>query len=217
MTPAQILATTRAQIDETTANFYSDDEIYAYMWQSEILINNETESAETTDVSINTVINTAEYAIPTDCLFIKRVWWDSNRLQKVDFRELENQEGLAYGHTIASGQPYAYYQYGAYLGFYPTPNAVKNVKIWYVKQPTVITSSSTVFSIPQLFHHLIPDYCLWRMWGKDQEENRASFHKALWESNLQTAIRAWWKYKRSDKVLQAKDSDRFPNTYAGMI
>jgi len=217
MTPAQILASIRAQVDEATANFYSDNEIYAYMWQGECAINDEVECAEGTDTSITTVIGTAEYTKPTDMLFAKRVFWDKYRLQKIDFRELENQEGLSYGADIQSGQPYGYYEFADQIGFYPTPNAAQAVKIWYIKQPAVITSSSTTFTIPQLFHDLIPDYCLWRMWGKDQEENRAAFHKQQWEENLLAAKIRWAKYKKSDKIIVVKDSDRFPNSYAGMI
>jgi hypothetical protein len=217
MTPAQILASIRSQIDEATANFYTDNEIYAYMWQAECTINNEVECAESTDTSITTVNGTAEYTKPTDMIFAKRVWWYLMRMQKIDFRMLENQEGLSYGSTIQTGQPYAYYEYADKIGFYPTPNAAQAVKIWYIKQPVVLTSSSTAFTIPQLFHHLIPDYCLWRMWAKDQEENRAADHQNRWNLNLQIAKQSWAKYKNSDAIIVVKDGDRYPNTYAGMV
>jgi hypothetical protein len=217
MTPAQILATVRAQIDEVTADFYSDDEIYAYMWQAEIEINNLTKCAEAIDTSTTTEVGTAEYAKPSDCLLIIRLLWDSNRMKKIDFRELENQEGLTYGHTIAQSQPYAYYEYGNNIGLYPTPNAAKTIKFYHIKQPAVITNVSTAFTIPQDFHHLIPDYCLWRMWGKDQEEPRAGFHKNQWEINLSRAVITWANHRRADKLGVVKDSDTYPNTYAGMI
>jgi len=217
MTPAQILASIRAQFNEPTANFCTDAEIYQYLWEAETKINNTTECAESTDASINTIIGTAEYTLPANILFVKRVQWDYVRLKKIDFRELENQEGQSYGNPIAQAQPYAYYLYGSIIGFYPTPNLAEKVVMWTIVQPTLCNSGSTSFTVPQLFHHLFEDYCLYRMFSKDQEDNRAAFYKDNFEKNLQEAISSWNKSKSSDRLYMVKDGDRFPSVYPGMI
>jgi hypothetical protein len=217
MTPAQILTSIRAQFNEPTPNFITDSEIYQYLWEAETTINNLTECNEATDATINTIIGTAEYSLPSTVLFVKRVLWDYVRLKKIDFRELENQEGQSYGNPVASAQPYAYYLYGPSIGFYPTPNLVKNVKMWVITQPVLCTSGSTAFTIPQLFHHLFADYCLYRMFSKDQEDNRTAFYKAKWDEALAQAVRSWNQSKSSDKIYMVKDADRYPNVYPGMI
>jgi len=212
-----VLATIRAQIDESAEGFYTDNEIYAYIWQAEIEINNLCGCAETTDSSTTTTAGTAEYSKPTDCLRIVRLLWDSNRMKKIDFRELENNEGFTYGHTIAQSQPWAYYEYGANIGLYPTPNATKTIKFYYVQQPAQITDVSTAFTIPLDFHVLISDYCLYRMWGKDQEETRSVNHKKLFDENLMRAVSSWTKRRNADRIMVVKDSEIYPITDAGMI
>lgn len=217
MTPAQIFATVRAQFNEPTANFCTDAEIYQYLWEAESNVNNIVECAETTDNTLSTVPGTAEYTLPAELLYVKRVLWNYVRLKKIDFRELENQEGQSYGNPVAQAQPYAYYLYGSIIGFYPTPNLSGPVALWGIQQPVLCNSSSTAFTIPQLFHQLLPDYCLYRMFSKDQEDNRAAFYKGKFDENLQAAIRSWNTSKSSDRIYMVKDSDRFPAVYPGMV
>jgi hypothetical protein len=38
MTPAQALTRVRTQINETTAAFWTDAEIYGYMWEAECIL-----------------------------------------------------------------------------------------------------------------------------------------------------------------------------------
>ena len=217
MTPAQILSTVRYQINEPTANFWADQEIYDYQWQAECIINDLTKCNEQTYSGITTSANVAEYSMPSNVLFVTRVTWDYARLKKIDFRELENREWLSYGQTIQSGEPDSYYIFGNNIGLYPTPNDTQLTKLWFIAQPAQLTSSSTSFDIPQYFHHLIPDYCLWRMWSKDQESDRAPFHMTRWQENLQQAVISWQQRQKSDKIFVVKDSNLYPNTLGGMI
>jgi len=217
MTPAQILQTVRDQINEPVANFWSDSEIYNYQWQAECIINDLTKCNEQTNSSISTTSDVAEYSMPTGLLFITRVTWDYVRLKKIDFRELENREWLTYGQVIQSSEPDSYYIFGNNIGLYPTPNQSQNVKIWGIWQPSSITTASSGFDVPEYFHHLFPDYCLWRVWSKDQESDRAAFHKDQWEKNLQQAVISWQTRQRSDKIFVTKDSNLYPNTLGGMI
>ena len=46
--PSEILSTVRNQIAETTAKYYTDAEIYAYMTEAEGKINKKTDSYELT-------------------------------------------------------------------------------------------------------------------------------------------------------------------------
>jgi hypothetical protein len=217
MTPAQILQTIRDQVNEPVANFWTDQEIYNYQWQAECLINNLTKCNEQTDSSISTLSNVAEYSMPSGVLFVTRVMWDLVRLKKIDFRELENREWLSYGQPIQASEPDSYYIFGNNIGLYPTPNQAQNVKMWGIWQPSILTSSSTSFDIPQYFHHLIPDYCMWRMWAKDQESNNAPFFKTAWQEGLQASVITWNNRLRSDRISVVKDADLYPATLGGMI
>jgi hypothetical protein len=217
MTPSQVLETVRNQVDESSANFWSDNEIRNYMWEAEKELASLVHCSEKYDASTLTVNGTAEYGLPTDCYFVERVVWNGVRLKKIDFRELELNEGFSYGKTIQTGLPDSYYLYAGKIGIYPTPQTAYQIKIWYQAEPAQITENTGTFTIDKLFHNYICHYVLWQMWSKDQESDRCAFFRKQWDADLAAAPVKWAEYKRGDRLFRVKDEDQFPVTNAGMI
>jgi len=216
MTPAQIKASIRAQAYETSAAFWSDEEIYAYMWQAECEVAALVECTETTDSTTTTVSGTVEYAKPTDCLIIKRLTWDSVKLKKITLSDLDAMDGTGYGGTVSTGNPEFYYEHGANVGLYPTPTSAKTLKFWHIKQPTELTAASTTFTVPQLFQHYIPDYCLYRMYLKDQDD-RANTHLKLWDENIGKAISKWKHSQHRDQYSVVRCEENNQVTSIGIV
>jgi len=217
MTPAQILSTIRNQIYETTAGFWSDDELRAYEWQGECEIASITECTEATDSSTTTVASTATYAIPSDCLYIKELTWDSYPLKCVDIRGFDALEMPSYGNTLTEGKPTHYVLKGSDVGLWPVPDSAETLMFYYIAEPAEITSSSTAFTIPQLFHHLLPDYVLYRCYAKDQDEGRANFHKRAWMEGIQRAQMLWAKRKYGGRFPVVKDSSYNLSAVDGLV
>ena len=218
MTPAQILATIRAQVYEETAAFYTDAEIYSYMWQGEQELITQVPCTETRDTtSITSAVDTEYYTKPTGVVYIERVEWDSVKLKKIDYRDRDALDTNGYGGSLSTGDPYCYYEYGAQIGLYPVPQSIKNVTIHYIKAASAIAAGSTAFTIPDYFSHYLTDFCLYRMYAKDQDDGRANFHRQQWEMNVSRAKQAWSQRQTHDALMVVKDDNNYPETELGMI
>ena len=217
MTPAQVLTTVRAQAYETSEGFWNDSEIFSYMWQCEQDIATELGCAQGTDSSTTTVASTQEYAKPSDCAIINRLVWDSVKLKKVDLTDQDAMDWQGYGSSITTGQPYAYWEFGANVGLYPIPDSAKTLKFWYTKIPAEVTSASTAFTIEQIFHTCFVDYCLWRMYAKDQDDGRMSFHYGNYQRLFLSAKLKWARRVGADQHQVVRDEMYFPTTELGLI
>lgn len=216
MTPAQILSAVRNQAYEQDADFWTDSEIYQYMWEAECEVAGIVGCSEGTDTSTTTVADTQEYSLPSDCLYVLRAIWDQVKLKRIDLKDQDYLDGTLYGGTLTTGDPEHYYEFGNKLGLYPVPSSAKTLKLWYVKQPTQITVGSISFTIPLLFQHYIIDYVLYRMLLKDQDNDRAMIHKRLWDENVQKAIAKWELMREKDRISIVRDTDEYPNTSLGL-
>ena len=217
MTPAQLLATIRNQVYETEAAFYTDAEIYSYMWQAEQEIARVIRCTETVDSSTSTVADTEYYSLPSNAEYVYRVEWDGKKLKKIDFTDRDTVDFNQYGSTLDTGRPTFYYLWGNQIGLYPVPDQVKVIKFYYYAIPTVIDENSTALTIPSWLGQYIVDYALYRMYAKDQDDGRASFHRQQWEANLIRAQQSWSKRQSTDNYYVVRDTENYPETELGII
>ena len=218
MTPNQILNTIRNQVYETSPTFWTDGEVFAYMWQAECELAALIGCTQSTDTSITTVAGTQEYTRPSDALEISRVTWNYVPLKKIDLRDKDSLEFPSYGDsTNRTGNCTHFYEYGDLIGFWPVPPSASPVKIYYVKQPDEITASSSTFTVPQLFHHYIPDYVLYRMYAKDQDETRAQLHKQAWGEHIIAARQKWQSRTGKGRFSVVRDESQSQTTELGIV
>lgn len=217
MTPDQVFDTIRNQVYETAASFWSDDEIYSYMWQAEQEIASLVDCTQSYDSSQTTTANEPAYSKPSDVLYLTRVTWDGVKLKKIDWRQKDSLEIGTYGAADYVGNPTHYVEWGNTITLYPIPDRSASLVYYYIAQPTQITATSTSFTVPQLFHQYLPDYCLYRMYVKDQDDGRAMFHKQLWEENIYKARDKWNRRVSKDFYRVVKDEEEYRQTEWGII
>lgn len=217
MTPAQLLSNVREQFSEPNPTFNTDGAIYSYMWQAETEIANLIPCTEATDTSTTTVSGTREYSFPSGVQRIHKVSWNAYPLKKMDLKDLDYLEETAYGYTGSTGDPVYYYEWANKIGLSPIPDSAQTIKLYYLKDPTELTDTSTSFTIPSWLAHYIGDYCLYRMYLKDKEASRSELHLNLWVKHKQDAINEWNKRKAQNRIRIVKDADEYPDTILGMI
>jgi hypothetical protein len=217
MTPAQVLTDIRDQLYETSANFWSDSSCYNYMSNAEQIIADALNCYVKTDSSTTTTASLQEYATPNDCSAIIRLTYDSYTLKLIDLREKDSLRFNTYGNTDNTGKPEYYYEFGSVIGLYPIPTETKTLKFFYSAVPARITSASTAFSIPSMFHPYIADYCLFRLYIKDQDDVRSAAHKRLWDEGLKEMNRKWSSSQFKNRILKVKSYEDFFETDIGII
>lgn len=203
MTPSGIIQSVRDQLNEPEPGFYTDSELYSYLSQAELTFANAIQCTETS----TTVVASGGYREfnKPESLNIYRVTWDNYPLIKISENDIDAIEGTSYGKIPSSGTPTYYYEHTNSIGLSPIPSEQKNLIYYYYEKPTVLTSASVDFTIPDRFSHYLVDYVMYRALFKDQD-GRAGSYLQIWNDNLRKARTEYKKAVRTNKVTTVKDS-----------
>jgi hypothetical protein len=193
--------------------FFSDAEIYRYIWEAEAELATEAKLIERA-YTTTTVASTAAYAAPTYAMVIKRVTYDSQKLMPISFREYD---ALVFNATtIPLGTPQYYVLWEDELTLYPTPDAAATLKIWSLNQPQQVTSTSAL-EVPGVWHLPMADFLLWKFAQKDKNFQAAANYQAAWAQTVQKA-KKWNRTRvRGDSFTTVTDVDMVPQTVIGAI
>lgn len=216
MTPAQALYTVRSQLNETTAAFWTDAEIYGYLWEGECVLAGKLGLFQVASAH-TTVTATSVYTCPDSWLRISRLTYDGKKLKKGDFTDRDYLDGTNYGSTPQSGQPVMYTEWGQSVYLFPVPDQAKTLGFFGLKAPAQIVTASTVFSIKdESLQQMIPDYALWKSTLKDGDAGRADRYERAWNANVLRAESMWVDHKAEDRIYAVKDEDEYPGGSLGM-
>lgn len=215
MTPAQALTRVRQSLNETTAAFWSDAEVYSYMWEAECILASKLGLFQATTAH-TTVTDTSAYTFPDSTLRMERLTYDGKKLKKADFTERDYLDGTDYGSTLQSGKPEIYIEWAEQVFLFPVPDDAKTLRFFFLKAPTEITAAGAFSVKDESLQQMIPDYCIWKCSLKDQEMARADRHQQAWEANVLRAESIWSDRKTADRILSVKDEDEHAGGNLGM-
>jgi hypothetical protein len=199
LTPAEIETQVRARYNASGDPHFTSAEIRNCIWQAEMELALEAFVIESTTTTAS-VANTQTIAYPTNCIAVRRLEYDGKKI-RVSSLEADPKTST----TQVYGTPGEYAIWNDTIYLYPTPDAVKTVKIFHYNQPTEVTTSSTTMSVPVRYHTDIIDYCLSIMYAKDQNTQMATYHRNQWESNVSKIKRNRKKEKSSDGFAVVKE------------
>lgn len=220
MMPADIVTYARAKYNATGDTFFSDQELYYYIYQALCDLAVQTEFLEKVDSSTVTVAGTRTYDFLSDCSAIKRLELiDSGgislKLEKITFREDDalTLENVA---STTSGKPQFYEVWNQVIYLRPIPDSVYTLKQYYYGIPQVPTATSTI-ELDSLFHMDLVDYCVREMYAKDQNATMFTAYDAKWNRAL-AKIKMWiQKRKRTDAFTIVMNEDNLAVTLTGPV
>jgi len=216
MTPSQLYDQVRNLAFDNSLELSGETELYQYLSDAERILAGKIYCTPTFSTT-PTVANQKEYTRPSS-FKIDRVTWQSCPLKRIDLKDLDSAEGIAYSNTNAEyGNPVYYYEYGNTIGLSPTPATVQNLKFYFHAIPVALNSSSTTFTIPEEYAVYLADYALYRMFMKDQMKDQAVQSFQLWNANLMRCQSEWEMRKDSGRIEQVKLEECYPVSDMGMI
>jgi hypothetical protein len=75
---------------------------------------------------------------------------------------------------------YGYYIDDIYLGIFPTPQIVKEIRVYYYHLPTVLSGDSDVPMIDTRYHECLIYYGSWKVAERLRDMNMISYFKNEW-------------------------------------
>lgn len=218
MTPQQIEDAARRKYNSTGASFYAQAEIWDLIYQAELEIARETKMLEGRDISNTTTAGTQTLSYPTGVLELKRVEVNGIKLKRIDFRE-DDRLTLLNSSSTERGTPLYYFDWSKVIYFRPIPDTTAQViKLYYYKEPIIVTSASQTLEIPNLFHMCIADYVTAEMALKDGNKPIADIYFDKWYNKHMPSMMKWTRKRRTgDSFGVVRDEDDLVGTVLGPL
>jgi len=216
MTPAQAKAHVRNQVDEQTAKFWSDAEIWSYLWDAETQLVDKANVFTGNDSSTTTVASTQDYSVPSDLIRIDSLSWNKVKLKAVTLDVYESLSSPNYGGTLATGDPVYYYLFNNTVSLYPVPDSAQTLKYWYTKEPTELTDSSTAFSVRTQYHNSLVNFAIYKCLMKDMDP-RADTYLQMWLNTMDEAVDSYNRTRFEDQHNHVMDENDMNATEMGLI
>jgi hypothetical protein len=116
------------------------------------------------------VIGTRSYTFPSvNILEIEALHIDGRPIDHRSFKEAQ-QNVLANDPTFTqTGTPWMWYEWGASILLYPTPDAALNMTLYYVKYATDVVLVTDILSIPDSYYDALISFCLKEAYEQDDD------------------------------------------------
>lgn len=212
MTPPQVVAAARDLYNATGDSFFSDLQIYNWIWQAEHELAMKALAIEAT-YSGSTVAAQQNYSYPTNAIALKFVTVNGKKVKRITGRE-DQAITLSNQTATTMGWPIYYTDWNSTIYFRPIPDGIYTLAINYYSDATVPSASGTI-DVPVLFHFDLVDYVLMRMYAKDKSLDSAEFHGALWAQHVKDCIIYMKKKRRTDSFATVQSEDNLPVTILG--
>ena len=214
MTPLEVITAARRFHNAIGDSFWSDEELYDHLYWSAMRLAKDARCIENR-YTATSVASQTEYSKPTRAFEIKRVEYDSRKLDPIDFRMLDSIDLNT--NTTVTGTPQYYYWYDDVIGFHPTPSASSDtIKIYSYDYPSK-PSATTTLEIPVQYHDALVFGVRAFMSGKELGHPNTGFYDQKWEEAVRDVKKKEKQRKRGDKFRRVLREEDLPNTTLGYI
>lgn len=201
MTPTQIITSARNKYNAIGDSFWSDDELLGILYDACMEMTDDADMIERT-YSTSTVAGQQEYAYPSDTTKIKRITYNGQKLEPIDFRDDDDITGFNQS-TSSTGTPAFYFIWNDVISLRPVPSDIGTIKIYGFNAPAELTITS-VLEIPTQFHKDLIYFMVSEMTAKDKAFDHAKYFSNKWDKAKIRAKAFMRKKKRGDGPAYVK-------------
>jgi hypothetical protein len=214
MTPLEVITAARQFHNAIGDTFWSDAELYNHLYFVADRLATEAECIENR-YTTPSVASQQEYARPTRAFRIKRVEYNGQKIDVVDFRDLDSVS--LNSTTTPTGTPQYYYEFDSVVGLYPTPDtAALTIKIYSYDYPSFPSATSTL-EIPVQYHRALVMGVRAMMSPKELGHPNTGFYSDEWEKAVTEVKRQERRRRRGDKFRRVLREEDLPNTQLGYL
>lgn len=166
------------QIEEADVIRYINDGIREIATQNDIGQNTGT---------LNSIIDEDEYAVPADLMAMRTLYYDSLRLKhltKVEFDVYINTDDPL---QTSRGTPLYWTKWASQFILYPKPDAVKVIKLQYLRKPTEVTVVGDALPVASEYYNRVVEYCLQQAYQTDEDWEAAGQMNSQFNDGLTRA------------------------------
>lgn len=143
------------------------------------------------------IIGTRAYTFPTPrILEIESLQVAGKPLQYMTFKEAQEYLLSNDPTFTVTGTPYLWYEWGGVINLYPTPDAVFNLDLYYVKYPVDVTNGTDILGVPDSYFESLLEYCMGQAYEQDDDWTGSSQKSTQFNESLGRLAQDGSKYNR---------------------
>lgn len=202
----------RSRLDETNAasGYFTDTELNRWINEAQRDIARRAEVLQSFNTSVNAVVGTAKYNLPSDVIRVHRIEFvptGSTQVYPLESRtydELDQYWGV--NPTTQRSYPSYYAIWGVPGGtslqvqFYPVPSNTGVFNIYYYRLPGALTADGNTLDIPEGWQDLVALYCEY-VAKRKLRDSTWSEAKQLYDESLENLVAVSRDYTDSPRSL----------------
>lgn len=154
--------------------------------QNQVVLDNQglMETSGVTDV----VVNQDAYDFPSDVFSLRSLNYKGRRLKSMTLSEFDEYlDGYqANPNVYGTGTPEVFMIWENKFTVFPKPDSSveDGFKIYYIKEPDTVGNLADSLTVPLKYHNSIVDYCLRQAYELDEDYDKASYKKSVFDENM---------------------------------
>lgn len=117
----------------------------------------------------NSVISQTIYALPSDMISIRTIYYDNKKLKffkRTEYDEYINEHDP---NEEQSGTPWLWTRWGSNFQIYPKPDTIETIKLLYLQRPIQVDEATDDIPLPDEYFSRVVEYCLKQAYQTDED------------------------------------------------
>jgi hypothetical protein len=156
-----------------------------FMWVNdacdEIVKRNRINKAKSSSSSIS---GQADYSFSTlSIMQVEAIHFGGQRIPNMSFAEAEEQV-IGRDSVPMQGTPVCWYEWAGTFSFYPVPDSVAVIDIYYTAQPTRVVATTDLLPLPDKYYTDIVNYVLLKAYEMDEDPQMSQLKGQQFDASL---------------------------------
>ena len=190
MLVSEIATRVRRQMGDDTSQIIQDADIIRWVNDAQMEIST-TVDILAMSATAATISGVSDYTMPLDTNRIYSLKWQGQRLRQVSLQQAEelfpSKDNAA---VYPQGSPSVFWTWGNIFTLYPAPSTSGNtdLRVFYYRNPAVITAVTQTPELPTEFHLRIVEYCIAQAADIDDDSNKYAVKINEFKSGVRDGI-----------------------------
>jgi hypothetical protein len=146
--------------------------------------------------AISMIVGTKEYAVAAGVVQVLSV---VNVTQNYALKEVSPAEWVKLQNsTTSSSQPVVYAYINGFINVFPTPANTDSLEAFYYEQPAFAAADATEPDFDSVFHTILVNWGLHRLWEQEEDFERSDDYRARFEAQL-ARMKAYYNTLNRDR------------------
>ena len=182
-TVSEVMTAVKRQFGDESGVQIDDADIIRWINEAQEVISNKNKVLKAKGTT-SSVANQAAYVFPAQNIQqVESIHYDGMRIPNMAFAEAEEYVFNADPTATLTGIPVIWYEWAGTFTFWPVPNDVKDIDVYYTRRPAAVTSGSTL-DAPDKYYPDIIRYVLQQAYELDEDIQNSQIKQKQFENSL---------------------------------